>query len=669
MRDTTKPGFEDIVTKPRIVFFVTGLSVGGAERHTVDLRARLRERGFDTNLLVFGPKSSQTIAELPGAEDPEMLNIVGMSRPWGWVRAWRAIRKLDPDLIVCVNQTPLIVAGVLRFLRLIRSKVVGVFHTTLMRKNEESRVFLFRWAANRADCFVFISANQRRYWEGRGIACARTALILNGIDLNRFVPRPDLRAQTREKLGFSEKDVVFGLVATFRSEKNHFQLIDALDRLRQNAIPAKVLFVGHGPTHDEVRLKVEARGLSEHVVFAGEQSDVTPWVAACDVGVLCSNAVETFSLAAIEFLASGIPMVMSDIGGASEIVREGENGFLFEADNLEQLVEKLKSIAQPDRLAHAKAVSRPSILGLSVERMVDEYATLFETLEDQEPVLRPDYRFIQAWSKDQRTPDRIIAHYKIERELADRLRQSSQSERQDLYQVVYSELFARLPDHPQNTASRDAHGQRVAQQVRYLTPWLNANSTYVEIGCGDAALNFALAPLVKRSVGVDVTAKLIEQAKAPANFEFVHSDGSRIPMPDGSVDVVYSNQVMEHIHTEDVAAQLAETARILRPGGLFFCATPSRAIGPTDVSKYFDDVPTGFHMKEYDFSEMRSLFRQAGFESVQFAIAGRGRIFARPPYFLIRAVERLTLALPSLLRRRLAPLLRPVLGINAIARR
>lgn len=663
------------MTKPRILFFVTGLSVGGAERHTVDLRARLRARGFDSSLLVFGPKSSQTIAELPGAEDPVMLNIVGMSRPWGWLRAWRAIRDLDPDLIVCVNQTPLIVAGVLRFLRLIRSKVIGVFHTTLMRKNEESRVFLFRWAANRADCFIFISENQRRYWQGRGIACPRTALILNGIDLDRFVPRPDLRTEQRNKLGFSERDVVFGLVATFRPEKNHLQLVEALGELRRRGIPAKVLFVGHGPTYDDVWSKVSVSGLQDHVVFAGEQSDVTPWVSACDVGVLCSNAVETFSLAAIEFLASGIPMVMSDIGGASEIVREGENGFLFEADNSAELVQKLSRIAEPETLARAKAASRTSIVNLSVERMADEYAALFQALGDDaasaspEPVLRPDHRFIQAWSKDQRSPDRIIAHYTIERELAGRLRNSSRSERQELYQAVYSELFARLPDHPQNTAPRDAQGQRIAQQLAYLSPWLGPDSTYVEIGCGDAALNFALASKVKRSIGVDVTPKLIDTAKAPPNFEFVHSDGIHIPLPAASVDLVYSNQVMEHIHPEDVAAQLAETARILRPGGLFLCATPSRAIGPTDVSKYFDDVPTGFHMKEYDFSEMRTLFEQAGFASVQFAVAGRGRIFARPPYPLMRAVERVTLALPTLIRRRLAPVLRPLLGINAIARR
>lgn len=698
--------------KPKVLFFVSGLSVGGAERHTVALRARLRERGFDTALLVYGTKTSKSIAEMPGAEDPIRLDTVGMSRPLGWLAAWRALRRIDADVLIAVNQTPLIVSVALRRVGGIRSRIACVFHTTVLRPSDESRLAMFRWAAKLADAFVFISRNQMRYWRLRGIDCVRTPLITNGIDLDHFRPQPDERKRLRAELGLADDEVAFGLVATFRPEKNHLQLLEALTAVRERGIKARVIFVGNGPTFVAVEAAVAKAGLAGEVIFAGEQADVRPWIAACDVGVLCSNAVETYSLAAIEFLAGGVPMLMSDIGGASEIVTDGVNGYLFKVDDTAELIDRMTQMAEPATLARLKAASRPSTTAMSEDRMVDLYADLVEELAAQPdhvergafraegvgalaarpapamaaaspgmghdarddraealPVLRSDHRFQQRWSQDTRTPERIMAHYLLERRLAARLRSSSREERSVYYAQAYSELFASLPDHPQNTAQRDAAGDRIAAQSKLLREWLKPDTVYLEIGCGDAALTFAVAPKVREAIGVDVTPDLIDGAKAPANFRFVLSSGSDIDLPDASVDVVYSNQVMEHIHVDDVEAQLREIARVLKPGGHYLCATPNRVIGPTDVSKYFDDEPTGFHMKEYDVGELQVMFLKAGFSHVGFLVARRGVIFARPPYALLRGVERIAMSLPARLRRRLAPLLRPVLGINAVARR
>jgi glycosyltransferase involved in cell wall biosynthesis len=92
-----------------------------------------------------------------------------------------------------------------------------------------------------------------------------------------------------------------------------------------------------------VQQYVRAQGLTDAVIFAGEQEDVRPFIAAFDVGVLCSTT-ETFSVAALEIMAMGRPVVLSNLGGASEMVIEGENGFLFPVGDTEALVGHLRSL-------------------------------------------------------------------------------------------------------------------------------------------------------------------------------------------------------------------------------------------------------------------------------------------------------------------------------------
>lgn len=361
--------------KPKILFFVSGLDVGGAERHTLDLRARLMDRGWDTRLMVYGPRTSQAMRELPGARDPILLNLKGMSDLRGWGVVAKALKAQDVDLILGINQAPAIVTTILRLFGATKSKVGCVFHTTLLRPDEERRLPLFKFAASLMDLMVYVSANQARYWAGRGLSAKHNATIPNGVDAGRFSPTTDSDG-AKAALGLDASDIVVGMLAAFRPEKNHEQAIHALARARARGMKAKLLCVGDGPTRPQVAALAESLGVSDHVVFAGEQRDVSPFVAAFDVGLLPSLRVETFSLAALESLASGVPMVMSNIGGASEIVEDGVNGYLFEAGDLETLVDRLCAFNDLAVRREMKARARPSIERYSIEAMVSTYERL-----------------------------------------------------------------------------------------------------------------------------------------------------------------------------------------------------------------------------------------------------------------------------------------------------
>ncbi len=255
--------------------------------------------------------------------------------------------------------------------------------------------------------------------------------------------------------------------------------------------------------------------------------------------------------------------------------------------------------------------------------------------------------------------DALRHHYTVERELAERLRNAPASERVRLYTEVYDELMRRVPQHPQLLA-RSAPGWRerrersVEMQLAMLARFVTPASVFLEVGAGDCALSRRVAGLVKRVHAVDVTDSVVGAEPFPLNMTLALSiDGIRMPVPDGSVDVAFSNQLMEHLHPEDAEAQLGNIWRALAPGGTYFCITPNRFYGPCDVSQHFDEVATGLHLREYGARELRVLLLDAGFSRVQFYAGGRGRM-VKVPYAAVAAFESLLESLPSRLRRRLA---------------
>jgi SAM-dependent methyltransferase len=271
-------------------------------------------------------------------------------------------------------------------------------------------------------------------------------------------------------------------------------------------------------------------------------------------------------------------------------------------------------------------------------------------------------------SSDGRDETALRRHFEIERELATRLRTADTMQRRSLYGVVYNELFARVPDHPQNTRKQSAPAQEAAArwQWRLLQKFVRRNSRYLELGAGDCHLAMDVARVSRWSYGVDVSNVIATNGNQPANFSLIISDGVHIDVPRASIDVAYSNQLMEHLHPDDAAAQLSQIRRALAPSGRYVCVTPHRYSGPHDVSQFFATEACGFHLKEYTYSELRDLLLQAGFGWTQVWTGVKGKYF-RVPTSVIIGIERMLGLLPTRLRRCItrAPLFR-MLFINVL---
>lgn len=274
---------------------------------------------------------------------------------------------------------------------------------------------------------------------------------------------------------------------------------------------------------------------------------------------------------------------------------------------------------------------------------------------------QPDY--------DGRTLAQVREQYEIEKKLASRLRNSSWQEREHLYSSLYDELYRLVPHHPQlvRKLSPEAQKQAVCQQMKLLSRYLRSYLVFLEIGPGDCALSFAVAKIVGQVYAVDVSAEITKSASCPENFTLLLSDGRSVALPEGSVDVAYSYELMEHLHPEDALQQLRNVHRVLVPGGAYVCCTPNRLRGPHDVSKYFDRVASGFHLKEYCVRELAALFRAGGFSSLVLYCSAKRR-YVPMPIPIVKWCERALCTLPFALRRAIANRspFRQLLGIQIV---
>ena len=272
---------------------------------------------------------------------------------------------------------------------------------------------------------------------------------------------------------------------------------------------------------------------------------------------------------------------------------------------------------------------------------------------------------------DERPEHEIREHYAVEVQLADRLRASTKIARvsENLYAILYDELYRRVPHHQQLTRKASAEGTAKSLRWQYgmVGRFLHPQTRFLEVGPGDCTLSFKVAPKVEQVYAVDISAIITSHASVPSNFKLVLSDGCEVPLPENSIDVAYSNQLMEHLHPDDAREQLQNIFVTLKPGGRYICVTPNKVNGPWDISYCCDQEARGFHLKEYSMDELAHLFRAVGFRKLS-AYAGARGYYVRFPLFLIIRLENFLSLLPFRIRSGIGRslLFRAMMGIRLV---
>ena len=235
-----------------------------------------------------------------------------------------------------------------------------------------------------------------------------------------------------------------------------------------------------------------------------------------------------------------------------------------------------------------------------------------------------------------RSLEQISNHYLVEKAIAQRLRQSDLEERQNIYTTMYDDLFRQVPDHPRITRREDHRSilRQNGTKLSLVRRFLDKSKVFVEFGPGDCRFAMEVAKYTRWVYGVDISDQR-GKYEMPDNFELILYNGSNIELDENSIDIVFSDQLIEHLHPEDANNHFQLVLRILRTGGTYVFRTPHLFTGPHDISRYFSDEPEGFHLKEWTYREMKRTLKEVGYSEINFC---RNRF--RTPYIFLAICER-----------------------------
>ncbi len=235
---------------------------------------------------------------------------------------------------------------------------------------------------------VFVSESLRDFFLGQGpLRPERTAVVANGIDTVRYRAK-GLEAgsaesrSVREELGIpAGAGFVVGAVGNLRPVKRYDILLRAAALLKEHSADYHFVIVGQTPPDlyaDLLALR-DALGLTDHVQFAGFREDIERVFAAFDLFTITSDS-EGFSIATVQAMASGLPVVATRCGGPEEILEDGRTGVLVETGSPEHLagaVERLR-LDPGTRAALGRAARAEADMRFSLEAQLRSYEALYD---------------------------------------------------------------------------------------------------------------------------------------------------------------------------------------------------------------------------------------------------------------------------------------------------
>jgi len=221
---------------------------------------------------------------------------------------------------------------------------------------------------------------RERLREYEGLAAEEIEVIYNGVRITPPLGSEEREVRRRE-LGFSPGAFVVGTVGRFDPIKNLPMLVASLARVSKELETLQGLLVGDGPMFNEIRTLVEKSGLRERVRLTGFRSDARELVGCMDLFVLSSFSEGT-SMALLEAMMAGVPVVVTGVGGNPEIVAHGESGWVVPSNSVDALAAAIRESAEDPRKRRAIAAAgkRRFEDQFTFERMIENYRKQYRLL-------------------------------------------------------------------------------------------------------------------------------------------------------------------------------------------------------------------------------------------------------------------------------------------------
>jgi glycosyltransferase involved in cell wall biosynthesis len=369
----------------KIVLFVTGLQLGGAETQVADLARGFLARGHDVTLISL---TGTCAIDLPSSPQFTLIELKAGKTPWSLACALRRLvshlRTSKPDVVHAHMVHANLLARVARWF-----VPMPVLVTSAHSRNEGGRLRMlaYRLTDRWTDLTTNVSDDAvAAFIAQRAVPPARIESMPNGIDTTRYQPDAQSRTQWRANLQATAPEATPIVFAAGRmvEAKDYPTLIDAFSRVLRELPDARLFIAGDGPLRSSIQARVDALGLHHAITLLGRRHDIAQWMCAADVYAM-SSAWEGLPLVIGEAMASGLPIVSTDCGGVRELVGTGAGNTLVPVGDAQALGDALirqlradTSVRQATGTANRQRIVAGYSLDAVVTRWLDTYARLRE---------------------------------------------------------------------------------------------------------------------------------------------------------------------------------------------------------------------------------------------------------------------------------------------------
>ena len=199
-----------------------------------------------------------------------------------------------------------------------------------------------------------ITMNEEEYEKAKKIKKRRGSLVHKvpgvGIDLNKIEPQTKIKKnQMRDEYGYKEEDFILFYAAELNGNKNQQLLISVANNLRSKIPNIKLLLAGSGPLEDKYRSEVKKLNLSGNIEILGFRKDIKNLLMLSDI-VVASSKREGLPVNIMEAMATGLPLVVTNVRGHKDLVNNEENGYVIELGNIEEFTDSIEKLFKDDEL-------------------------------------------------------------------------------------------------------------------------------------------------------------------------------------------------------------------------------------------------------------------------------------------------------------------------------
>lgn len=369
----------------KILHIITDLEIGGAEMMLYQLIKHSNRKDFNHSVVSLSNQGS--IGDLI-----EELNVTikaleltpSLSAFSGIPKLVNIIQREKPDIIHTWMYHANFLGGIAASLSKRLPIIWSIHHTDLDAKRDplSTRIIVktTALASFLIPATIVCSSQAATEFHRRiGYSKARLIVIRNGFDANRFLPDAAAGATLRSELGLDTKVLLIGMAARYHPQKDHKTFIEAANLFHARNPNAHFALCGEGIEWQNSQLsdRIGHYELTHRFHLLGNRQDMPRIYPAWDIANLASHG-ESFPLTIGEAMACGVPCVATDVGDLSIMI--GDTGIIIPPENPKALAEgwsKLISLSPADRKLMGKAARERIQEMFSIERMVQDYETLY----------------------------------------------------------------------------------------------------------------------------------------------------------------------------------------------------------------------------------------------------------------------------------------------------